>query len=414
MTQQVHTSTPGQLPALLSGQPAFERLVSVDRPNVGDRGRLFARLSETLDRGTLTNHGPHVKELETRLRDVLGVSHCIAVSSGTTGLQMAAHALGLTGEVIVPTFTFIATAQALSWIGLTPVFADVDPVTGTLDPADVERRITPRTSAILGVHIFGRACQVDALREIADRHNLQLFFDAAHAFRCSYRGLPIGRFGRCEVFSFHSSKFFNTLEGGAITTNDEALAARLRAMRDFGYAPSHEETQGIGTNGKMNEFSAAMGLTGLESLDEFLSWNVAHYDRYKAGVAEIPGLRMLQMDDKEQNNHQYIIMRVDAQKFGMSRDELMTALRVDNIVSRPYFHPPCHRLQPYLTSGPSAGVSLPAGERLASQVMAMPTGSAVTSQDVDNICTVLLMMYVQAPAVRQAVARAKAAVAADA
>lgn len=407
MTRQVHTSTPGLQPALLSGRPAFDRIVCVGRPNVGDRGRLLDRLNDALDRRWLTNHGPYARELETRLSDLLGVPHCIIVNNATVGLQLAARALNLQGEVIVPAFTFIATAQALSWIGLTPVFADIDPVTCTLDPVDVERRITPRTTAILGVHVFGRACRVDDLQAIADRHALSLFFDAAHAFRCSYRGTPIGSLGRCEVFSFHATKFFNTLEGGAVTTMDGALAERLRSMRDFGYAPSHDVTTDLGTNGKMNEFCAAMGLTGLESLDDVLCANVAHYDRYRAQIAEIPGLRLVEMDDGELNNHQYIIVRVDAQKFGMTRDELMEALRADNIVTRPYFSPACHRMAPYATSGPSAGVSLPVGERLANEVLALPTGTGVTSQDVEKLCELLLMMYVHGPAVRQALIRAR-------
>jgi dTDP-4-amino-4,6-dideoxygalactose transaminase len=386
-------------PAILNGSPSFDHDLLVGRPNVGDRQRLMDRLNDVLDRRWLTNHGMCVRELERRLEAMLGVRHCVAVCNATLGLQLAAHAMNLKGEVIVPSFTFIATAHALSWIGLTPVFADVDPETCTIDPRSVESLITPRVSAILGVHVFGRACDVDALSAIASRHQLQLFFDAAHAFRSTYKGELIGSFGRCEVFSFHATKFFNSLEGGAITTNDDALAERLRSMRDFGYGPGHDNTISVGTNAKMNEFCGAMGLTSLESLDEFIATNIGHYETYRTHLAGVPGIEVLEYDAHEQNNYQYVVVKVDGAQAGLTRDELRTALLAERVFTRPYFHPCLHQMGPYSAS--YRGPSLPASERLSSQVLAFPTGTGVTPEEIKTICEVVRALLAHGPAVRE-------------
>jgi dTDP-4-amino-4,6-dideoxygalactose transaminase len=190
--------------------------------------------------------------------------------NGTIALEIAIRALGLTGEVIVPSYTFIATAHALHWQGITPVFADIDPDTHNLDPEAVRRMITPRTTGIIGVHLWGRAAPVEALQAISDEHGLQLMFDAAHAFGCSYRGQMIGNFGRAEVLSFHATKFFNTLEGGAVVTNDDELAEVMRLMRNFGFS-GYDNVIHPGTNGKMVEICAAMGLTNFDELDDVVA-----------------------------------------------------------------------------------------------------------------------------------------------
>ena len=252
--------------AIFGGSPAFDETLHVGRPNIGDRARLLARIDDMLDRRWLTNRGPFVQELETKLAALLGVRHVVAICNGTVALEIAARALGLTGEVIVPAFTFVATAHALQWQEITPVFCDVDPATHLLDPARVEAMITPRTSGIVGVHVWGQACNVEALAEIAQRRGLRLIYDAAHAFACSHGGQMIGNFGDAEVFSFHGTKFFNTFEGGAVATNDDDLAQRIRLMTNFGFT-GFDTVVTIGINGKMSEVSAAMGLTGLESLD---------------------------------------------------------------------------------------------------------------------------------------------------
>ena len=221
--------------AIHGATPAFAEPLHVGRPNIVDRDAFLARVAQVLDNQWLTNNGPLVQEFEARIAAHLGVKHCVAMCNGTIALEIAIRALGLTGEVIVPSWTFVATAHALYWQGITPVFADIDPDTHNLDPDAVRRMITPRTSGIIGVHLWGRAAPVEALQAIADEHGLKLMFDAAHAFGSTHRGQSIGRFGACEVFSFHATKSFNTMEGGAVTTNDDALAETLRLMRNFGF-----------------------------------------------------------------------------------------------------------------------------------------------------------------------------------
>jgi dTDP-4-amino-4,6-dideoxyglucose len=221
--------------ALFSGAPAFAEPLHVGRPNIGDRAAFLARIEEALDRRWLTNHGALSLELERRVADLAGVRYAVVVANATLGIELLVRALALEGEVIVPAWTFVGTAQALSWVGLTPVFCDVDPVTQTLAPDAVEAAVTPRTSAILGVHLWGRTCEVERLQSIAHAHGLELVFDAAHALGCTRRGKPVGGFGRAEVLSFHATKVASAAEGGAITTDDARLAERLRYTRAFGF-----------------------------------------------------------------------------------------------------------------------------------------------------------------------------------
>ena len=185
----------------------------VGRPNMGNRKDFLKRVDEILDRRWLSNHGPVVQEFEKRIAEILGVKHVVAMCNATAGIEIACHALGLKGEVIVPSYTFIATAHALQWQGITPIFADMDPVTHNIDPERIEALITPRTTGIVGVHVWGRACDTDAIEKIAAKHKLKVMYDASHAFGCSHRGRKIGSFGECEVFSFHATKFINSLEG---------------------------------------------------------------------------------------------------------------------------------------------------------------------------------------------------------
>lgn len=318
--------------AIFGGAPAFDEKLHVGRPNIGDRKRLLERINDLLDRRWLSNTGPYVREFEQRVADMLGVKHCIAMCNGTVALEIAFRAAGLNGEVIVPSFTFIATAHALQWQEITPVFCDIDPHTHNMDPRQVERMITPRTTGIVGVHVWGRPCDVEALTEIAHRHNLTLLFDAAHAFGCSYKGQMIGNFGDAEVFSFHATKFFNTFEGGAVVTNDDDLAAKIRLMKNFGFT-WYDKVDYIGTNGKMNEVSAAMGLTSLESMDEFIAANYRNYNQYHQELADVPAVHLLVYDDKEKCNYQYVVLEVDEAVTLVDRDQLVDILFAENVLA---------------------------------------------------------------------------------
>lgn len=374
--------------AIFGANPAFNEKLHVGCPNIGNRDRLFERINDLLDRRWLTNNGFYVQEFEQRIADFIGVKHCIPMCNGTVALEIAIRAAGLTGEVIIPSFTFIATAHALQWQEITPVFCDIDPHTCTINPWRVEAMITPRTTGIIGVHLWGQPCDVEALTEIAQKHNLKLMFDAAHAFGCSYKGHMIGNFGDAEVFSFHATKFFNTFEGGAIATNDDELAAKIRLMKNFGFS-GFENVSYIGTNGKMSEVSAAMGLTSLESLDEFVVVNYRNYKKYQHELRDIPGVELLTYDEAEKSNYQYIVLKIEEEIAHISREQLVKILWAENILARRYFYPGCHRMEPYRSYFPHAGLLLPETESLGKRVLVLPTGTALGEDEISKICQII-------------------------
>lgn len=367
--------------------PDFDLPIHVGRPNINNRDKFIDRVNKILDAKWLTNNGPVVQELESRIAESLGVKHCIAMCNGTIALEIAIRALGLTGEVIVPSWTFVATAHALSWQGITPVFADIDPNTHNLDPAAVRRMITPRTSGIIGVHLWGRAAPVLELQAIADEYGLKLMFDAAHAFGCSYQGQSIGRFGACEVFSFHATKAFNTMEGGAVTTNDDQLAEALRLMRNFGFK-GYDKVIHPGTNGKMIEVCAAMGLANLDGFDAVVATNQSNHIAYQQALAGIPGIKVLVYDSVERHNHHYVVVEVD-DSCPVRRDDLIAALHANNILARKYFWPGCHRMQPYRDLFPHAGLMLPKTISVAERVMVLPAGANITQRQIQTVCNII-------------------------
>lgn len=382
--------------AIFGGAPAFTEKLYVGRPNIGDRELLFELLGEALDRRWLTNAGPLVQEFERRVAEFLGVKHCVAMCNATIGLEIAVRALGLTGEVIVPSFTFIATAHALQWLGLKPVFCDVDPDTHNIDPEQIEKVITPQTSGILPVHLWGRPCSVERLAEIARRHQLALIFDAAHAFACSHKGRLVGSFGDVEVFSFHATKFFNTFEGGAATTNNDELATKMRLMRNFGFA-GYDEVSSVGTNGKMTEVAAAMGLASLGCIDDFVSTNRRNFQMYQAELAGIAGISLIDYNEAERNNFQYIVLRITSDPNGLSRDDLMGVLWSENVIARRYFYPGCHRMEPYRRNGT---YNLPATEQLARELLLLPNGTTVGESEIRKICALVRAAMSQQPEVK--------------
>ncbi len=374
--------------ALLGGAPAFADKIHVGRPNIGDRARLLERVNTILDTHWLSNGGPFAKEFEERIASAAGVKHCIAMCNATVALEVAIRALELKGEVIVPAFTFVATAHALQWQEITPVFCDIDPATHNLDPKKVEQMITPRTSGILAVHLWGRPCEVGELQRIADKHGLKLLFDAAHAFGCSYRGQQIGGFGLAEVFSFHATKFVNAGEGGAVVTNDDALAARIRLMKNFGFS-DYDKVIHVGINGKMSELSAAMGLTNFESQAEFTRVNQVNFEIYEENLRRIRGLSLLRYDPRNSPNYQYVVMEMDTHETGLTRDQLISVLHAENVLARRYFYPGVHRMEPYRSHFPKAGSLLPHTEAAAARVLHLPTGTGVNATDIGKICAII-------------------------
>ena len=369
--------------AVNGAPPAFDQTLHVGRPNVGDREAFLHRVGQILDNQWLTNNGPMVQEFERRTAEYLGVKHCVAMCNGTIALEIAVRALGLTGEVIVPSWTFVATAHSLYWQGITPVFADIDAATHNLDPEAVRRMITPRTTGIIGVHLWGRAAPVEALQAIADEHGLKLMFDAAHAFGSTHRGQSIGRFGECEVFSFHATKAFNTMEGGAVTTDDDELAETMRLMRNFGFK-GYDNVIHPGTNGKMIEVCAAMGLANFDAFEDIIAVNTRNHHAYREALAGIPGISLLGFDPGERNSHHYVVLEV-GEDCPATRNEIIAALHAENILARKYFWPGSHRMQPYRDLFPHAGLMLGQTEAVAEKVIVLPNGTKLPDGAIEVI-----------------------------
>jgi dTDP-4-amino-4,6-dideoxygalactose transaminase len=375
--------------AVNGADPAFDESLHVGRPNIGDREEFLKLAGDIFDRRWLTNNGPMVQEFEQEVARYHDVKHCVAMCNGTVALEIAIRALGMENEVIVPSFTFVATAHALHWQGITPVFADIDPNTHNLDHEAVRRMITPRTSGIIAVRLWARSAPADELQAIADEHGLSLMFDAAHAFGCSRGDTMIGNFGTCEVLSFHATKFFNTFEGGAVLTNNDELAETMRLMRNFGFS-GKDNVIHPGTNGKMIEVAAAMGMINLKAIDEVIEANRRNYHVYREAMSDLPGVSVLPFDESERQNYQYVVMEVGDDS-PISRDEIIRALHAEKVMARRYFWPGCHNMTPYNELYPRAGEMLPYTRQVADRVVVLPTG---TTMDEDMVRTVVSIIAV--------------------
>ena len=361
----------------------------VGRPNIGSRERFLERVNGILDRRWLSNDGPLLKEFEEKVAAFLGVKNVVAMCNATAALEIACRALDLKGEVIIPSYTFVATAHALQWQEITLVFCDMDPATHNIDPTKIERLITPRTTGIIGVHVWGRGCETEVIKEIAERRKLKVMYDASHGFGCSKGGRMLGTFGECEVFSFHATKFLNCFEGGAVVTDNDELAEKMRLMRNFGFV-DFDKVVYLGVNGKMSEIHAAMGLTNLESIEEIIAVNRRNYVAYHAGLADVPGISVIHYNPAEKNNYQYVVIEVDKELCPQNRDEIVEELHSHNIIARKYFWPGCHKMEPYRSLQPNAGLLLTETERISARVIVLPTGQTITNQIVENVCKIII------------------------
>ena len=374
--------------AIFGGKPIFPKPLHVGVPNLGDRERLHSRIESILTRRVLTNRGPLVVEFEERVADIVGVRHCVAMSNGTVALEIVTRALGFEHEVITPSMTFVATAHALQWQRVTPVFCDIVPGGHHLDPACVKDLVTPRTSGILPVNLWGRPCNIDTIMSVAGQYDLPVVFDSAHAFGCSYKGKMIGGFGRAEVFSFHATKFINSFEGGAVVTDDAELAETVRLMQNFGFE-GRDTVVDVGINGKMTEIEAAMGLTSLESMEVFVEHNRQNYYAYKEGFHRIPGVELIEYDERERCNYQYIVVELDERITSVTCRQMLEILAAENMDAARYFYPGCHRMEPYRSYFPNAGMLLTNTENLLGKVLTLPTGTSVSLEQVKKITALI-------------------------
>jgi dTDP-4-amino-4,6-dideoxygalactose transaminase len=326
----------GQPGKQISGEP-FPFM----RPTLPELGQVISEYQAAYRNGVVTN-ADLVARLESAVAERLRVKHCVAVSSCTSGLMLVLHALGLEGEVILPSFTFFATGHAALWNGLKPVFANSDTDTWNISPADIEKRITGATSAIVAVHLYGNPCDVTALEAIARRHSLKLVFDAAHAFGSEYRGIPIGSFGDAEIFSLSPTKLLVAGEGGLVTTNDAKLAAAVRAMRNYGDVGAYNP-KWLGVNARMTEFNAALALSGLPLMDAKVRRRNAIAAMYTDLLSSLPGIRFQKVHTADTHTYKDYSIHVNSQIVGLSRERLADALHAENVPTKKYFHPPLHQ-----------------------------------------------------------------------
>jgi dTDP-4-amino-4,6-dideoxygalactose transaminase len=360
------------VPAVLGGAKAFPEGVPFVRPSVPEADPLVDDLRRILDSGMLTN-GPYVRQLEEGCAEYLGVRHCIAVASCTAGLMLVLRATEVTGDVVLPSFTFAATAHAVAWNGLRITFADVDPYTLTLSPDAAERVWGIRTSAILCTHIFGTPCDAVGLGNLAKRNGVRLFFDAAHAFGSLHAGTPVGRFGDAEVFSLSPTKVLIAGEGGIIATNDDLIAHRVRTGRDYGN-PGDYDCVFVGLNARMSEIHAATALHSLKGLDERIERRNALADLYRGALEGVPGIRFPVVRLGDRSSYKDYTVLVGEDEFGLSAEALAEALRADGVDTRRYYSPPVHEMLAYDRQAHTVG-RLPVTESVARCVLTLPLWS---------------------------------------
>jgi dTDP-4-amino-4,6-dideoxygalactose transaminase len=354
------------------------------RPSLPDADRVAGDLRRILASGILTN-GRYVREFEERASDYLGVRHCVAVASCTSGLMLLLRAADISGDVVVPSFTFAATAHAVAWNGLRPVFADIDPSTLTLAPSAVRRSSGVRTSAILATHTFGTPCDVEGLAAEARRSGIRLFFDAAHAFGSRHADVPVGRFGDAEVFSFTPTKPVIASEGGIIATNDDVLAERCRIGRDYGN-PGDYDCLFVGLNARMSEIHAALALASLEGVSERIEHRNALVTAYRDALKDVPGLTFPHVSDGDVSTYKDFTILVEREAFGIDSVELSAALASDGIDTRRYYSPPVHKMRAYRSYAAVSG-DLTVTDQIASQVLTLPLWNDMTEEHIDRVAT---------------------------
>jgi dTDP-4-amino-4,6-dideoxygalactose transaminase len=382
------------------GSPTFSKPLPVGQLYFPEWARYEAAMRGIFERRYYTNHGPLVQKLESELSRFLGVKHVVCVTNATIGLMMAADALDLSGKVIAPSHTFIATAESLKWCGLRPVYCDVDPQTQQTDPKAAARLIDEDVSAILAVNLWGGACDVVALQSLADAAGISLYFDSAHAFGCAVANVPVAGFGRAEVFSFHATKVLSAGEGGCVTTDDDDVAARLRNIRSsYGAGPPARVVRT--SNGRMSEAQAAIALLSLEDYPAIQARNKALFDAYSRGLAEIPGIRLLHPTNVTASNYQYAACTVDPGEFGLTRDQLQRLLQAENVMARRYFYPGTHRSVGFDENAEAEAARLPFTERLCVTSIQLPLGAHVNLPDVERICALIASAQADAPELRR-------------
>jgi len=362
--------------------------IYVTKPVLPPLEEFLPYLQQIWDSKVLTNGGPFHQQLEQALCDYLGVKHISLFTNGTIGLVTALQALRINGEVITTPYSFVATAHSLLWNGIKPVFVDIDPDTLNLDPAKIEAAITPSTTAILAVHVYGHPCDVDAIQKIADNYNLKVIYDAAHAFGVRYHSGSLLNHGDLSVLSFHATKVFNTFEGGAIVSPDAKTKLRIDHLKNFGFV-DEVTVVAPGINGKMSEFNAALGMLQLKGIDAALQQRRVIDARYRKAFDNVKGIRCFSAVHEDVANYAYFPILVQP-GYPLSRDELYQKLREHNIIARRYFYPLISDFPMYRGLPSAAQSNLSVASQAAKEVLCLPIFPGLTHEQVDQIAELIV------------------------
>ncbi len=370
-------------------QTPFSNPIYVTRPLLPSLVNLNKRLVEVWDKQWLTNNGTQHQELEKKLQELLKVPYLSLFNNGTIALIVGCQSLRLSGEVITTPFTFPATTHILTWNNIKPIFCDIDPVTMNIDADKIESMITPQTTGILGVHVYGTPCNVLKIQEIADRYGLKVIYDAAHAFGVEIDGVGIGNFGDLSMMSFHATKLFHTAEGGALLFKDKNLKERVDLLKNFGIK-NEEEVMMPGINGKMNEIQAALGLVVLEHVEQERRNRHQIIKTYRKCLNNILGITLLPEISDVVSSYQYFVIRIDAEIFGFSRDYVYEEFKKYNVFTRKYFYPLCSDYACYKHLPSSSLTNLPIAHQVSKQVLSLPLYGSLRVEEVEIICEILV------------------------
>lgn len=361
--------------------------ILVTRSSMPPMEEYIEEIKELWDSHWLTNMGVKHQQLEKSLKEYLDVDGISLFTNGHMGLELAIQAMNLTGEVITTPFTFASTTQAIVRNGLTPVFCDINPEDYTLDVEKLESLITDKTSAIIPVHVYGNVCNVEEIDRIAKKHGLKVIYDAAHTFGVKYKGKGIGSFGDASMFSFHATKVYNSIEGGAVCFKDEEYGLAMNRLKNFGIR-SEEVVDSIGANAKMNEFQAAMGICNLRHVDAEIEKRQKVHERYMDRLSKIDGLQLLKKQEHVKPNYAYFPVVFHEETFGASRDEVYDKLKENDICARKYFYPLTNTFACF--NGRFDVNETPVALRLSQQVLTLPMYADLSLEDVDRICDIII------------------------
>ena len=341
-------------------------------------------LRDIWDRKWLTNNGYYHKQLESALAEYLKVPYVNLFTNGTLPLLTALQALRITGEVITTPFSFVATTHSLWWNGIKPVFVDIDPVTCNIDPDKIEAAITPHTTAIMPVHVYGNPCDITRIQDIADKYGLKIIYDAAHAFGVELNGKSILEAGDMSTLSFHATKVYNTVEGGALICHDEKTKQRIDYLKNFGFA-GETEVIGFGINGKMDEVRSAFGLLNLKQVDKAIEARHKVALQYREGLKDVPGITLMQDIPNVRHNYAYFPIFIDAEKYGMTRDELYFKMKENGVLGRRYFYPLISTFSTYRGLPSAAPENLPVATKFANDVICLPMYHELSEDDINRV-----------------------------